>query len=107
MSLDLRLPVPEVSLVTGASSGIGRATALRLAALGSTVVVGYNTRREAAETVVAELDGKDLSRCASRSTTPKASAPRPARSATASAGSTHWSTMPAAPSRCRSPTSTP
>jgi 3-oxoacyl-[acyl-carrier protein] reductase len=55
---ELQLPHPEVALVTGASSGIGRAAATRLAALGSKVVVGYNSRREAAETVVAELEGE-------------------------------------------------
>lgn len=51
------LPVPKVALVTGASSGIGKAIAARLAAMGSAVVVGYNSRREKAEEVVAGLQG--------------------------------------------------
>jgi 3-oxoacyl-[acyl-carrier protein] reductase len=45
----------KVALVTGASRGIGRATALALAAEGARVVVNYNTRADAAEQVVAEI----------------------------------------------------
>ena len=51
------LPAPKVALVIGGSSGIGKATAARLAALGSTVIVGYNSRKEQAEEVVAGLQG--------------------------------------------------
>jgi 3-oxoacyl-[acyl-carrier protein] reductase len=43
------------ALVTGASRGIGRATAIALARAGAAVAVGYSTNRQSAESVVAEL----------------------------------------------------
>ena len=52
------LSIPKVALVTGGNSGIGRATAARLAAMGSAVVVGYNSRRLQAEEVIGGLQGR-------------------------------------------------
>jgi 3-oxoacyl-[acyl-carrier protein] reductase len=45
----------KVALVTGASRGIGRACATKLAAVGASVVVNYNKSAKAAEDVVAEI----------------------------------------------------
>lgn len=45
----------KVALVTGASRGIGRGIALRLAADGATVAVHYGSNRERAEEVVREI----------------------------------------------------
>ena len=45
----------KTAVVTGASRGIGRAIALRLAAAGNAVVVHYATRAAAAEAVCAEI----------------------------------------------------
>ncbi len=45
----------QVVLVTGASRGIGRAIALELGRAGADVVVHYHVRRDAAESVRAEL----------------------------------------------------
>lgn len=48
----------KVSVVTGASKGIGAAIAQHLAAAGSAVVVNYSSSKEGADQVVAEIVGK-------------------------------------------------
>lgn len=47
----------KTALVTGASRGIGRAIALKLAALGAQVAVNYAQSREEAESVARECNG--------------------------------------------------
>jgi 3-oxoacyl-[acyl-carrier protein] reductase len=46
----------QVALVTGASSGIGRATALLLGRRGAHVIVNYNRNSDAASAVVTEIE---------------------------------------------------
>ena len=46
----------KVAIVTGASRGIGRETALRLGAAGAAVVVHYRTQREGADEVVRAIE---------------------------------------------------
>ena len=49
----------KVVIITGGSRGIGRATALAAAARGFRVVVGYASNEAAANSVVAEIEGKN------------------------------------------------
>ena len=50
----------RTAVVTGASRGVGRATALRLAEAGANVVVNYLSRSEEANEVVAECRGRGV-----------------------------------------------
>jgi 3-oxoacyl-[acyl-carrier protein] reductase len=45
----------KIAIVTGASRGIGRACAIKLASLGAKIVVNYNKNADAAEQAVAEI----------------------------------------------------
>src|SRR5258707_3063325 len=47
--------VSKTALVTGASRGIGRATALALAAAGARIIVHYGSAAKEAESLVAEI----------------------------------------------------
>ena len=46
----------KVAVVTGASRGIGKAIAEKLASLGAMVIVNYNGSRERAEEVKAKIE---------------------------------------------------
>ncbi|RVA12168.1 SDR family NAD(P)-dependent oxidoreductase, partial [Mesorhizobium sp. M7A.F.Ca.CA.002.05.1.1] len=49
----------KVALVTGATGGIGAQIVSRLAQEGASVVVGYNSSRQAAEALVSSLTPRD------------------------------------------------
>ena len=46
----------KVAVVTGASRGIGRAVAIRLAKEGAIVIINYNGSKERAEAVKSEIE---------------------------------------------------
>ena len=45
----------KIALITGASRGLGRNTALNIAREGSDVIITYHSREESARAVVAEI----------------------------------------------------
>jgi 3-oxoacyl-[acyl-carrier protein] reductase len=53
-----------LALVTGGSRGIGRAIALDLASAGFDLIVTYNTKKDAADAVVAAIEAKGRKACA-------------------------------------------
>jgi 3-oxoacyl-[acyl-carrier protein] reductase len=62
----------KVALVTGASRGIGRAIALELGRAGADVVLSYQSGREEAEAVAAEIGGRAVGADVSDATSAKA-----------------------------------
>ena len=64
ISVEIKLPPNlfqgKTAVVTGASRGVGRATALRLAEAGANVVVNYLSREDAANEVVALCEQKGV-----------------------------------------------
>ena len=48
----------KVAVVTGASRGIGKAIACKLASMGATVIINYNGSNDKADEVKAEIEGE-------------------------------------------------
>ena len=74
----------KIALVTGASRGMGRATALRLATAGARVIVHYGRNADEAKAVVDQIRSAAASPTRSRPISPRLTAPTslPLRSAT-------------------------
>lgn len=60
MELPANLFAGKTAIVTGASRGVGRATAVRLAEAGANVVVNYLSRHAEADEVVAECEARGV-----------------------------------------------
>jgi NAD(P)-dependent dehydrogenase (short-subunit alcohol dehydrogenase family) len=56
----------RIALITGASRGIGRTLALSLAARGATPIINYRSNEDAANEVVAEVEGMGIATMAIR-----------------------------------------
>jgi 3-oxoacyl-[acyl-carrier protein] reductase len=56
----------KAAIITGAGTGVGRATALQLAELGCSVLVNYSRSRDAAEAVASQCEAKGVKALAVR-----------------------------------------
>ena len=87
----------RVALVTGGSKGLGAATARLFAQAGARVVVTFGSDAQAADRLIASLPGTGHRASHTPAQDTRQSKVSPPRSAPPRAGSTSWSTMPAAP----------
>jgi 3-oxoacyl-[acyl-carrier protein] reductase len=87
----------RVALVTGGSKGLGAATARLFAQAGARVVVTFGSDAQAADRLIASLPGTGHRASHTPAQDTRAIESLAAGSAPPRAGSTSWSTMPAAP----------